>query len=148
MISEVRRDEQRRLKEEGDEEGYKSLKGSRYILTSRRSTLQQKDEEAREGKVISKGSIILGTEDYIRKEGYESRYDELLKQNKLLFACDLIKEKLDHAYQMSDETKMGDAIAEIVYLCNETGNEHFKWFANLLYNHHDGIAAHAKYCIT
>lgn len=49
---------------------------------------------------------------------------------------------------MTDETKMGDAIAEIVYLCNETGNEHFKWFANLLYKHHDGVAAHAKYWIT
>lgn len=148
VISEVRKDEQRRLREEGDEEGYQSLKGSRYILTSRRSTLQQKDEEAREGKVISKGSRILGTEDYVRKEGYESRYDDLLDQNRLLFTCDLIKEKLDRAYRMSDETKMGDAIAEIEYFCNETGNEHFQWFAKMLHNHFDGIIAHAKYWIT
>lgn len=148
VISEIRRDEQRRLKEEGNEEGYKSLKGSRYILMSKRSTLQRKDEEARKGKIISKGSSFFGTEDYIRNEGYESRYNELLSQNKLLFTCDLIKEKLDRAYRMTDETKMSDAIAEIVYLCNETGNEHFKWFANLLYKHHDGVAAHAKYWIT
>lgn len=148
VVSEVRKDEQRRLKEAGDEEGYKSLKGSRYILTSSRATLQKKDQEAKDGKVISKGSAILGTEDYVRNAGYESRYDELLKQNKLLFTCDLIKEKLDRAYRMTDETKMGDAIAEIVYLCNETGNEHFKWFARLLYRHHDGVVAHAKWWIT
>lgn len=45
VVNEVRRAEQRRLLEEGDIEAAKSLKRTRYILTSSRSTLQRKDAE-------------------------------------------------------------------------------------------------------
>lgn len=145
VVSEVRKDEQKRLIEEGDLEAAKSLKGSKYILTSKRSTLQRKDIEALEEKVISKGSDLFDTPDVVRKAGYETRYDEILKQNRLLFTADLIKEKLDKAYQLTDEAKMATAIADIVYDCLHTQNKHFIWFANLLYNHHKGIEAHAKY---
>ena len=148
VVSEVRKDEQNRLKAEGDEEAAKSLKGSKYILTSKRTTLQQRDMEALEGKVISKGSELLGTKDYVRTGGYEARYDELIKQNNLLFMVDFIKEKLDFAYKLDDPKKMGTAIAEIVYYCFETKNPHFEWFARLLYNHHNGIVAFAKFKIT
>ena len=56
MVSEIRKDEQRRLYDEGNFEGARQLKRSKYILTSSRKTLQKKDQEARDGKVISKGS--------------------------------------------------------------------------------------------
>ena len=46
VVAEVRKDEQRRLLEEGDVEAAKSLKRTKYILTSNRSTLQKKDKEA------------------------------------------------------------------------------------------------------
>ena len=148
VVSEVRKDEYRRLAEEGETEAAKQLKGSKYILTSKRSTLQQKDREALDGKVISKGSELFGTQDYIRSEGYEARYDELLRQNHLLFTADLIKEKLDLAYKMDDPNKMGTAIAEIVYFCYETKNKHFEWFGHLLWKHHEGIVSYAKYKIS
>ena len=148
VVSEVRKDEYRRLTEEGEIEAAKQLKGSKYILTSKRSTLRQKDREAIEGKVISKGSELFGTQDYVRSEGYEARYDELLRQNHLLFTADLIKEKLDRAYKMDDPDKMGIAIAEIVFFCYETKNKHFKWFGRLLWKHHDGIVSYAKYKIS
>ena len=148
VVSEVRKDEYRRLTEEGEIEAAKQLKGSKYILTSKRSTLRQKDREAIEGKVISKGSELFGTQDYVRSEGYEARYDELLRQNHLLFTADLIKEKLDRAYKMDDLDKMGIAIAEIVFFCYETKNKHFEWFGKLLWKHHDGIVAYAKYKIS
>lgn len=148
VVNEVRKDEYRRLAEEGEAEAAKQLKGSKYILTSKRSTLQKKDREALDGKVISKGSKLFGTEDYVRSEGYEARYDDLLQQNRLLFTADLIKEKLDRAYQMNDPVKMGTAIAEIVFFCYETKNSHFEWFGRLLWKHHDGIVAYAKYKIS
>ena len=148
MVAEVRKDEQRRLMEEGDEDAAKSMKGSRYILTSNRETLQKKDEEAAEGKVIRKGSELFGTEDVVRKSGYEERYDNLLKENRLLFMCDFIKEKLKKAYTFDDEARMGREIAECVWYCNATKNKHFMWFANLLMNHHDGIVSFATYKIT
>ena len=148
VVSEIRKDEYRRLIEEGETEAAKQLKGSKYILTSKRATLQKKDKEALEGKVISKGSELFGTESYVRSKGYEARYDELLRQNRLLFTADLIKEKLDKAYQLDDPVKMGTAIADIVYYCYETKNKHFEWFGHLLYTHHDGIITYAKYKIS
>lgn len=52
VVSEIRKDEQRRLAEEGSPEAAKLLKNSRYILMSKRSTLVQKDEDARQGKLV------------------------------------------------------------------------------------------------
>lgn len=48
VVSAVRKDEQQRLKEEGDEAGYRALKRSRFILTSSRSRLEQMDKQAAE----------------------------------------------------------------------------------------------------
>ena len=45
VISEVRKDEQRRLLAEGDIEGAKSLKRSKFILTSSKNTLKRRDAE-------------------------------------------------------------------------------------------------------
>ena len=52
VVSEIRKDEQKRLLDAGDKQGAKALKGSKYILTSKRSTLRKKDREASEGKII------------------------------------------------------------------------------------------------
>ncbi len=148
MVSEIRKDEQRRLIAEGNIEAARALKGSKYILTSNRSTLQSKDEEARSGKVAGKGSQLFHKPDYVRKEGQEARYDEILRQNKLLFTCDLIKEKLQHAYTLEDATKMGTAIGDIVYYCFASENEHLEWFGRLLMNHHNGIVSYATHKIS
>ncbi len=43
---------------------------------------------------------------------------------------------------------MSNDIIEIIDVCNATGNKHFKWFARLLYNHFEGIIAHATYKIS
>lgn len=148
VVSEIRKDEQRRLYEEGDVKGAISLKKSRYILTSSRKTLQRKDEESKEGKVISKGSTLFNKEERRRKSGYVDKYDELLNQNKLLFTLDFIKEKLNEAYKLRDEVKMACEISEIMDLCKDTGNKHLRWFKRLLDNHFEGIIAHATYDIS
>ena len=145
VVSEIRKDEQRRLFEEGNIEAAKALKRTRYILTSNRSTLRKKDEEAAEGKVLHKGSNLFKTEDIVRKGGYEARYDELLLENKLLFTVDLIKEKLAEAYRMTDEAMMADKIIDIMDVCEATANTHLLWFRKLLDEHFSGIIAHATY---
>lgn len=145
VISAIRKDEQKRLLEEGNEKAAKALKRTKYILTAKRSTLQIKDEEARKGKTIRKGSNLFGSEAIKRKEGYEAKYDELLKENKLLFTVDLLKEKLTEAYRSDDEIKMAESIGEIMKLCAATGNCHLQWFAGLLDSHFEGIIAHATY---
>ena len=148
VVSEVRKDEQRRLYEGGDIEAAKALKKTRYILMSKRSTLQKKDLDAEAGRVIHHGSPLFGTADVVRKSGYEEKYDALLRENTLLFTLDLIKEKLDDAYKDTDEARMAEKIIDIMDICEATGNRHLLWFRNLLDKHFEGIIAHATFQIT
>lgn len=148
VVNAVRKDEQKRLIEEGDKAAAKSLKRTKYILTSSRSTLERKDQEAREGKVISKGNELFGKENVTRNEGYVEKYEELIKANKLLFTVDLIKTKLTDAYTSDSEPEMAAAISEIMELCSGTDNAHFQWFERLLDKHFEGIIAHATYRIS
>ena len=92
VVSGIRKDEQRRLAEEGSPEAAKLLKNSRYILMSKRSTLVQKDEDARQGKLVSTASEIFNTPEIKAHVGNEVWYDELLEENKLFFTIDLVKD--------------------------------------------------------
>ena len=148
VVSEVRKDEQRRLYEEGNIEAARALKKTRYILMSNRSTLQKKDDDAASGRIIHKGSPLFKTEDIKRKSGYEAKYDTLLQENKLLFTLDLVKEKLSAAYTLADEARMAGAISDIMDICQATGNKHLLWFEKMLDTHFSGIIAHATYKIS
>ena len=148
VVSEVRKDEQRRLYEEGNIEAARALKKTRYILMSNRSTLQKKDEDAASERVIHKGSPLFKTEDIKRKTGYEAKYDALIQENRLLFTLDLVKEKLSAAYALTNEPKMAEAIIDIIDICKATGNKHLLWFGKLLDTHFEGIIAQATYKIS
>ena len=148
VVSEIRKDEQRRLIEDGQPEAAAKLKKTKYILTSSRQTLQRKDEEAAEGKVIAGGGTLFPQPEVIRKAGYMERYETLLRENKLFFTLDLIKEKLTAAYELTDEAKMASEISEIMNLCRASKNEHLLWFCRLLDAHFEGVIAHATYSIS
>lgn len=148
-IGEIRKDEQRRLIEEGNHAAAASLKGSKYILTSRRSTLRRHDKEAADGKLIRKGSDLFGTEDVKQKGGLEERYNQLLQENALLCTVDIIKEKLYAAYHLTDKAKMKHEIQEIADIClYDVDNVHLKKFGRMLLSHMDGIYTHATYAIS
>jgi transposase len=148
VVSAIRKDEQKRLSDEGNEEGAKALKKTRYILMSSRKTLKRKDEEAKRGKVISKGSELFAVDDVRRKEGYENKYDELLNENKLLFKVDILKDKLAYAYTLEDDTKMANEMTDIMEICKTSGNKHLRWFGRLIDSHFEGIIAHGTYRIS
>ena len=148
VISEVRKDEQRRLKEEGDEEAAKALKGSKYVLMAKASTRRERDRDAREGKVVSKGNELFGKPEAKARGGNRERYEELIAQNELLAACDIVKEMLAKAYSYRQGKRMRDMMEDIVAVCRGTGNRHFEWFAKLVENHMEGIVAHARFQIS
>ena len=133
VISEIRKDEVRRLIDEGNIEGAKSLKRSRFILTSSRDTLHKRDT------ILSQNG---------QQEWLAARYEDLLAENELLFTADLLKTKLSQAYKLIDEAKMAEEITEIIEICDSTGNKHFQWFGRLLLNHFEGVIAHATYRIS
>lgn len=144
VISEVRKDEQRRLVDEGQEEAAKSFKKSRYILMSSRETLRKRDAEAATGGQYRKGSDLFKTDSVPLKGKREEHYDRLIAENKLLFTADVVKDMLDSAYRCTDEGSMSRIISDVIYLCWETENPHFIWFGNLLENHFDGIITYAR----
>ena len=128
VISEVRKDEQARLKREGKDGEAKNLKKTKFILTSSRSTLEEKDSR--------NGTATL------------AKYECLLKENESLCVADIVKEKLTYAYTLSCESRMANEIADIIDICNSTKNKHFIWFARLLDNHFEGIIAHATFRVS
>jgi len=148
VIGAIRKDEQNRLEKEGKKEEAKTLKRSKYILTSKLSTLKKKDEEANNKKVISKGNALFNRPNIIRKGGKEDKYNKIMKENELLFKAELIKEKLNYAYTLNNELDMKKEIDEIIEMCDDSGNKHFKWFSKLLKSHYNGIISHATYKIS
>ena len=148
VISEVRKDEQRRLREEGDEEAAKALKGSKYILMAKESTRRGKDRDARAGKVVSRGNELFNKPEVTQRGGNRERYEELIAQNELLAACDIVKEMVAKAYSYRQEKRMRDMMEEVVAVCRGTGNRHFGWFARLVEGHMEGIVAHARFQIS
>ncbi|MBW8384059.1 MAG: ISL3 family transposase [Youngiibacter sp.] len=148
VVSEVRKDEQRRLQEEGKDKAAESLKKTRYILMSSRETLQRKDQETADGKVISRGGALFHKEEDKRKSGSEEKYDQLIKENKLLFTLDIIKEMLSEAYRATCEPDMAMQIIEIMEICYASENKHLLWFGRLMDRHFEGIIAYATYRIS
>lgn len=148
VIGAVRKEEQKRLIEQGNEDAAAALKKTKYILTSTRETLRRKDEEAATGRVISRGGTLFARQTILRKPGYVDRYDTLIQENKLFFTLDLIKEKLTQAYKLANEAQMASDIIEIMDICQANGNPHLLWFRRLLNGHFEGIIAHATYNIS
>ena len=148
VISEIRKDEQKRLLEEGKVKAANMLKGSKFILTSSQEGLRSKDKAAAEGKVFRKKGIIFKIEEVTCKGGWEERYNALLKENKLLFTADLIKEKLEYAYTKATVAEMTAELKEIMNLCDATGDKHMQWFSKLIKEHFNGMVARAKFRIS
>ena len=108
----------------------------------------RKDEEAAEGKVISRGGELFSQPVVVRKSGYVQRYEELIRQNQLFFTLDIIKDKLASAYKQTDEAVMAEEISDIMDICTVTKNKHLLWFRRILDAHFEGIIAHATFNIS
>ena len=143
VVSEVRKDIQRQMIADGDIEGAKALKGTKYILTSSKDTLKKKEKDARNEKVISRGASLFAKPEIKQKSGLLKEYEELIQKNELLVLLDVIKEQLKKAYTTTSERGMKIHINKIIKYCKETKNKHFEWFARLLEKHMHGITTHA-----
>ena len=108
------------------------------------NTLQAKVAQARTGETITRSGSIFPKEAYVRKEGFEAKYAELISQNRLLFTLDLVKERLSLAYTRTDGTRMADDITWIMITYTASGNCPLESFGRLLGNHFS-IIAHATY---
>lgn len=147
VLANVRKDEQKRLIEAGDEEAARKLKGTKYLLLSSRRHRQEMEAACAAGSE-KEGGGIFNLPAVTRPGEYEQRYREMVEDNELFFAGDWVKTALDEAYTLHDTEKMQLYIDDIILVCRGTGNKHFERFARLLESHIDGIVAHARYPIS
>ena len=156
VITPVRIEEQKRLKAEGRHDEAERLRRNRYITTSSRDTLKAKDEKGA-------AAIAAGITD-VRPSGQtlfkslrspvppgDNRlrvYEDLIKDNRLLCALDIVREQLRQAYMETTVTGMKEVLEGIIPVGHETGNEHFRWFAKLIKNHLGGIVSYAVHKVT
>ena len=149
VVAEVRKDEQKRLISEGREDEAKALKRTKYILTSKRATLLQKDKDAAKGTKVSRPNQLFNAPDLKQsKGGLTEKYDALIKDNTLFLTLDLVKGQLQEAFRQTDVEEMKVKVQMIIDTCKGADNSHFTWFANLIESHYDGIITHAKYHIS
>ncbi|RRF99265.1 MAG: hypothetical protein DUD39_05325 [Coriobacteriaceae bacterium] len=125
VICKVRKDKQARLKDEGDADAARALKHSTYILMSCADTRKRKEQDARAGKVVLRGSALFGKQEATQKGGSRQRYKDLIAQNELLAACDIVGEMLCRVYGYRQQKRMRDAMEQIVEVCRGTKDRHF-----------------------
>ena len=109
---------------------------------------KKKERDARAGKVVSRGSALFGKQEALQKGGARERYKDLISQNELPFACDIVDEMLAQAYSYTDADAIRDAMERIVDMCRGTGDRHFARVARLVEGHREGIDAHVRYHIS
>ena len=148
VVSPIRKDIQAELREAGDEEAARSLKGSRWLLTAKRSTIDGWEKGAAEGEVVARGGELFGGEEVRRRAGAKARYEGLIASNELLLACDVVKTRMEAAYGMGDRAAMRAHVLETASICRASGDRHLGRFARLLEGHIDGIDSHAKHRIS
>lgn len=85
VVSAVRKGEQNRLKEEGFEDQASNFKGSKYILTSSREFLANKDAKLEAGVVIEVENTWFRLKPIPAKSGFIQRYKQIIKENELSF---------------------------------------------------------------
>ena len=148
VVDRVRKDEQARLVKEGNTEGARSLKGSKYILMSTKEARERKDRDAEEYRKPEPKPSIFGGKAKEKRGGNITRYEDLIRENGTFFSIDLVKEKLNTAYKQDDEIRMADEIASIMEFCQESGNSYLQRFGKMLDRHWEGIVAHGYYRIS
>lgn len=147
VIGAVRKDEFRRLINEDQVDKARTLKGSRFILTSSREHLEELDRT--EGLVLRQGGGLFNAPEVVRKGGRVERLEAILKENKLLATCEIIKEELKRAYRdATDPIIMELNMRCIAELCETTDNPHLCWFAKLIRSHMKGICNYAEHQIS
>ena len=95
--------------------------------------------------MVLRGSALFGKQEALQKGGARKRYKELISQNELPFACDIVDEMPFEAYLCTQEQDMCAAMERIVDMCRGTKDRHF---ARLVESHMDGIVAHACHHIS
>lgn len=137
------------MEKKADEKGLKAITGSKYLLTSSRRRLKERDNIAENWKdEDAKEHLFNGVQKKAPKGGRTERYQELLHLNKDLFVIDMLKDYLDEAYKCYSKGAMNAVILAAIDICEASANTHIQWFGKMLMNHLDGITNFGEFRLT
>ncbi len=153
VLTAMRRRKQNELNEAGDKQGYTMFKGSRYLLLSNRSTLQDKDTRAKENNrflsenYLKKGlSLPPGTR--IMHTRNEARLDALLSANSEFSAAYILLEQLKLAFKTDNKKELASGMQSWLKLARQCKSEEIHSYADTIDNHLEGIVNHARFPIS
>lgn len=144
LKEETRKEEEARLRREGKFEEAGRLRSARYILSSKRETLEKKDKAAAEGKAYVKENRLFGGKELPRRGGNLFTYKRILAENELLFTVEVVMEKVDRAYSAKTPEKMRAELLDVIKICKEVGTSPFKWCAKFLTTYLENIVTYPK----
>ena len=137
------------MEKKADEKGLKAITGSKYLLTSSRRRLKERDNIAENWKdEDAKEHLFNGVQKKAPKGGRTERYQELLHLNEDLFVIDMLKDYLDEAYKCYSKGAMNAVILAAIDICEASANTHIQWFGKTLMNHLDGITNFGEFRLT
>jgi transposase len=153
VLTAMRRRKQNELQERGDQAGYTLFKGSRYLLLSNRSTLQDKDSRAKKNNrslsenYLKKG-LSLPPGARIMHTGHEAKLDALLSANSEFSAAYILLEQLKLAFKTDNEKELASGMRSWLKLARQCKSEEIHSYADTIDNHLDGIVNHARFPIS
>lgn len=153
VLTAIRRNMQRQMHECGNIGEYNLLKGSRFLLLSKMSTLERKDKENHQNNArlhneyLDKGKSLPPGERIMRVD-YRKKLQEILSRNKPLQIAYFLLEQLQLSFSVHDLVDFENGITAWTKLALASGIEELKSFVNTMHTHMDGIIGHVKHPIS
>ncbi|MGH0051779.1 MAG: ISL3 family transposase [Sphaerochaetaceae bacterium] len=153
VLTRMRRRTQNELGDQGEKKAYRLLKDMRFVFTSNRGTLQEKDRTARENNLhlshtySSRGRSLPPGARRMRSNS-ERRLDELLAQNVEFAAAYILSEQLKLAFREPDRQRLEDGMNLWLTLARQSKVPEILVYAKTIESHMDGILNHADHQIS
>lgn len=131
--------------------GLKAITGSKYLLTSSRRRLKERERDKIAENWKDEGSkehLFNGVQKKAPKGGRTERYQELLHLNEDLFVIDMLKDYLDEVYKCYSKGAMNAVILAAIDICEASVNTLVQWFGKMLMNYLEGITNFGEYRLT
>ena len=153
VLTLMRRRTQNELEEQGNKEAYKLYKNMRFVLTSNRSTLIDKDRRAKENnlylsKTYSSRGLSLPPGARKMKPNNEQRLDNLLAQNVELAAAYILSEQLKLAFKEQERAKLEEGMSLWLTLARQSKVPEILTYAKTIESHMEGILNHSDHPIS
>lgn len=148
VLSRMRKRIQNEYRASGDDESYKTMKNSRFLIISNLSTILMKDREAGENNLrlreeyINKGKPLPPGERLMRVDR-KWRLDKIFEMNKELGLAYYLLDQFKYAYSLDNKYTLAQGIDDWCKIAEQSEIPEVLAFRETVLKHRDGIVNHA-----